>query len=282
MDCNAFELNPAEIPTPIAFREGGRKHRVVHVFRPPLFADWLEYERLLNSSVEITGGYTRFDQARAEASEALWDRVILRVEGYLVGNRLQVTGNSQTEAAGTAPAVTCNLSPVTSLELPSAFPDDWKSKVPLLHKMAAVTLLAQVMTCDANHVEAYSFDPDQTEVFLDAARGGRKYEGLIHVLSRPSVRQQKEFSRVLSSALYVRGSRTEKSLLPSRLKEMVKFYDELILQAKGYCVGPGEPGAHAVPREEAVKYMDAMHKKASISALFSMEDSGPGSENEAE
>jgi hypothetical protein len=284
-----FELCPAEIPTPLTFREGGRKHRVLHVFRPPTFVDWLEYERLLNSSVETTGGYTRFEQARAEAAEAIWNRISLRVEGYMVRPSAAdfipracsepVEGSESDE--GSAP-----------VQLPDAFPDShegprgtWREKVPLLHKMAAVTLLAQVMASDAGDVEAYSFDPDQIQVFLDAARGGRKYEGLIHVLRRPTVRQQKEFSRVVSSALYVRGSRTEKSMLPSRLKEMVKFYDELIVEAKGYCLG-GHPEraerveGSALSREDAIRHMDAMHKKTAVSALFSFEDSGPDSENE--
>jgi len=154
----------------------------------------------LNSSVEITGGCTRFDQARAEASETLWDRCILRVEGYLVAPASPPANRAAETAA---------------LQLLEAFPEAWKEKVPLIHKMAAVTLLAQVSAADSANVEAYCFDPERTEVFLDAARGGQAHYGLVHVLNRPTVRQQKEFSRVVSTAFYVRGSRTEKSLLPS-------------------------------------------------------------------
>lgn len=256
-----FQLRPPEIPASITFREGGRKHRVTHFFRPPEFPDWLEYERLLNSSVEVAGGYTRFDQARADASEALWDRVILRVDGYCIRSS-DVPRSESDEGSAFS-------------ELPDAYPEAWKEKVPLLHKMAAVALLAQVTTANSENLETYSFDPDQTEVPLEAARGGRKYQGLVHVLKRPTVRQQKEFSRVVSSALYVRGSRTEKSLLPSRLKELVKFYDELILEAKGYCLKnhPERSEGSALCREDAIRYMDPMHKKTVISALFNLEDS---------
>ena len=260
---SAFELRPSEILTPISFREGGRKFRVLHAFRPPQFADWLEYETKLNRSVEIVGGQTRFDQERAEAAEAIWNRIVLDVRGYLVPN-------------GSGPA-----------ELTAALPEDWREKVPLMHKMAAVQLLAQVFPSNGDDTELYRFDPDQIEVHLIAARGGCEYSSLVHTLKRPTIRQQKEFSRVLSTAFYVRGSRTEKSLLPSRLREMVKFYDELIVEARGYglCVHPQQsvPAGHrthpaqaaSLSREDAVKWMDALHKQTAISALFSFEDSVP-------
>jgi hypothetical protein len=83
---NTFELQPAEIAIPITFREGGRKFRVTHRFRPPQFSDWLEYELKLNRSVEIVGGHTRFDQERAEAAEVIWNRIALDVHGYFISD----------------------------------------------------------------------------------------------------------------------------------------------------------------------------------------------------
>jgi hypothetical protein len=283
---NAFELKPAEIPTPISFREGGRKFRVLHSFRPPQFADWLEYEMKLNRSVEIVGSQTRFDQERAEAAEAIWDRIALNVEGYLIQSRDRkgagATGPAPMEAGSSDadlpeahPSRANREAPESDLvtghsSLVTFFPDAWRERVPLLHKMAAIQLLAQVFPSDGDETEAYHFDPEQIEVHLVAARGGREHSGLIHTLQRPSIRQQKEFSRVISTAFYVRGSRTEKSLLPSRLREMVRFYDQLVVGVRGYSVN-GEPAT----REDAVKWMDALHKQTAISALFNFEDSGP-------
>jgi hypothetical protein len=134
--------------------------------------------------------------------------------------------------------------------------------------MAAIQLLAQVFPAVTDETEAYYFDPAEVEVHLIAARAGREYSGLLHSLRRPTVRQQKEFSRIVSTALYVRGSRTEKSLLPSRLREMVRFYDELVTAVRGYSVA-GE----IVSREDAVKWMDALHKQTAVAALFNFEDS---------
>jgi len=269
-----FELKPAEIPTPISFREGGRKFRVLHVFRPPAFDDWLEYEQKLQRSVEIVGDATKFDRREAEAAEAVWERIIFRVEGYRLRpsafcplpSIAQAEEGSRQKAEG-------------SVDLMVGCPDGWRDKVDVLHKIAAVRLLAQVYPEEPAEPEPgeagdegsdagkeYCFDPDRVEVRLLAARGGVECDGLVHVLRRPTAREQKEFSRVASSALYVRGSRTEKSLLPSRLREFVRFYDSLIQEVRGY-TAQGLPAT----RDDAVHHMDALHKQTAVSALFSFE-----------
>ncbi len=264
-----FDLRPAEIPTPLTFSEGGRKFRVTHIFRAPEFADWLEYEQKLQRSAEIVGGATRFDRREAEAAEALWDRIALRIERYKIPNPqiAQITQNEEESAAS-----------AKSVDLLLGFPDGWREKVDVFHKAASVRLLAQVYVAEPEAAEAaeaeYLFDPDRVEVRLVAGRGGQEYDGLVHILRRPTARQQKEFSRTVSSALYVRGSRTEKSLLPSRLREMVQFYDELILELRGYVVN-GAPAA----REDAVKWMDALHKQTAVSALFSFDESAPSAQS---
>lgn len=276
-----FELRPAEIPTPITFREGGRKFRVVHVFRVPTFEDWLEYELGLQRSAEIVGDATRLDRREAEAAETIWNRVVLRVEGYRLqpsafrpGSALAVASARADNLAGDPPAAGAlpGKAEGGNTDLLSAFPESWREKVDVLHKIAAVRLLAQVYVAEPDSAGAddgdYLFDPDCVEVHLVAARGGMECNGLAHVLRRPTAREQKEFSRVVSSALYVRGSRTEKSLLPSRLREFVKFYDSLIQEVRGY-VAEGVPAG----REDAVKFMDALHKQTAVSALFSFEDS---------
>jgi hypothetical protein len=275
-----------EIPTPISFREGGRKFRVLHVFRPPAFDDWLEYEQKLQRSVEIVGDATKFDRREAEAAEAVWERIILRVEGYLVTNSSSLgavlaSGGAgiPAGAAGQAGMPAPPSGAQQAAPLQAAFLDCWREKVDVLHKIAAVRLLAQVYPQEFPEPEPgeagddgldaakqYCFDPDRVEVRLLAARGGVECDGLVHVLRRPTAREQKEFSRVASSALYVRGSRAEKSLLPSRLREFVRFYDSLIQEVRGY-TAQGLPAT----RDDAVHHMDALHKQTAASALFSFE-----------
>ena len=259
-----FELRPAEIAAPITFHEGGRRFQVCHILRPPEFDDWVEYENRLNRSVEIVGNTTRFDRDRAEAAEAVWDRTIVRVEGYQVWAPSACRfppSEEPVEQGGPCKAD-------GGRDLQEAFPEGWREKVPLFHEMAAIELLAQVFVAEPEQVEGpYYFDPQQIEVYLVAARGGQEYDGLVHMLRRPTARQQKEFSRVVSTAIYVRGSRTGKSLLPSRLRELARFYDELLLEVSGYALN-GAPAA----REDALRYMDALHKQTAVSALFAPEE----------
>ncbi len=269
-----FELRPNEIPTPISFREGGRKFRVLHVFRAPAFDDWLEYEQKLQRSVEIVGDATKFDRREAEAAEAVWERIIIRVGGYRLRPSAFRHPPSVEEAESSRQKAESSV-----MELMAAFPEEWREKVDVLHKIAAVRLLAQVYPEELPEPEPgeagdegldaakqYCFDPDRVEVRLVAARGGAECDGLVHVLRRPTAREQKEFSRVASSALYVRGSRAEKSLLPSRLREFVRFYDSLIQEVRGYTA----QGLSAT-RDDAVHHMDALHKQTAVSALFSFE-----------
>ena len=261
-----FELRPAEIAAPITFREGGRKFQVSHIVRPPEFDDWVEYENRLNRSVEIVGNTTRFDRDRVAAAEVVWDRAIVRVEGYMVSapSARLVPSSEETEEQ----ARTCQAD--GGVDLQQAFPEGWREKVPLFHKMAAIELLAQVFVAGPEQVEgSYYFDPQQMDVHLVAARDGQEYNGLVHMLRRPTARQQKEFSRTVSTAIYVRGSRTGKSLLPSRLRELARFYDELLLEVSGYALN-GAPAA----REDALRYMDALHKQTAVSALFTPEENG--------
>ena len=260
-----FELRPEEIAAPIMFREGGRKFQVSHILRPPEFDDWMEYENRLNRSMEIVGNTTRFDRDRAEAAEAVWHRTIVRVEGYTVSAhspRLFPLTEEPAEQGSPCKAA-------AGVDLQQAFPEGWREKVPLFHKMATVELLAQVFVAEPEQVEGfYYFDPQQMEVHLVAARGGQEYNGLVHMLRRPTARQQKEFSRIVSTAIYVRGSRTGKSLLPSRLRELARFYDDLLLDVSGYALR-GAP----LTREDALRYMDALHKQTAVSALFAPEES---------
>ena len=242
-----FELKPGEIKTPIAFREGGIRYEVSHIFRPPLLADWLAYENHLNRSVEQLGGNIRFLADEAAAAEAVWDRLSLRTEGYVVGS------GEMSDCEG------------------------WKEKVPLSHKRAGISGLTQVFLAAPKKAaeECYRFNPDQLEVCLAAARGGEIYEELTHVLRRPTAAQDKQFSRQSAEALWVRGSKTSKSLLPSKLRACVEFYDALIVEVRGYVIS-GQP----CTREQAVQFMDSLHKQTVLNGLFTPDLTGPADEEE--
>jgi len=246
----AFELTPVEVRIPVPFQEAGRKFRVTHIFRPALLKDWLEYENRLHLQVEREGNAQRWYDDREEASEAIWNEIVIGVEGYLCSHR-------RTDGAYGAPA---------TQEIMETFPDDWKERVPVDHKVAAISRLARVEPCQPGEEQLYFFDSTRQTVYLEARRDGLVYSGLVHVLRRPALKEKKNFRRIQSSVLHVRGSRKEQSRFPSRLKEFTQFYDELILEVDGYTVS-GRPAT----REDAVRWMDPQHKRAAVISLFAPE-----------
>ena len=202
----------------------------MHIFRLPTAADWIAYDQALNRSAEDAGAYRKFSAETEDASATLWDSAVIRVSGY---------GDDFCERA------------------------EWRGKIPLSHKHGAVRGLAQVFTAEPPDDAPYRFDPEEARVYLDAGRNGKISDGLLHILQRPSTRQQKEYSRLGGSALFVRGSRTAKTILPSRLRELIRLYDQLILSVEGYTVNGAEPS-----REQVIQHMDALHKQTVINELF--------------
>ena len=113
----------------------------------------------------------------------------------------------------------------------------------------------------------FSLDAETVEVRLEASRAGRKHQDLAHVFRAPTAADRLQYSRIISQALYLRGSSRDaglKSLLPSRLPGLVALYDKLIVEARGYAVA-GEPLAG---RAGIVQNMDPLHKKVAVQSLF--------------
>ena len=243
---NNFELNPAEISASISFLDAGRDRPATHFFRPPKTADWLAYDLAINRFAEDQGDTRILCWPTESAMVSLWDKLALRTEGY--------GGFSEQP------------------------PENWKSLVPAPHKLPAVKLLAQVFSKETDEDAGYSFDPSRAQVVLEAGRSGQICSPLRHFLQWPMERQQKDFSALGSRTYIVRGSRTGKTLIPSTLKELVRLYDELILEVQGYTVNGQVP-----TRDQAVQGMDALHKQTVILGLFSAKraDSDAGQEQDA-
>lgn len=224
---NAFELKPPEICMPLVVREGGQEFRFVHAFRAPTFQDWLAYESRIRFSVETVDGAQKSDHDREEAIGELWAEIIIRVEGY------------------TFP------------------PEDWKARVPYAHKEEMINRFASIETSEPGRDQDAAFDAERQTVFLSARRDGVKYKHLQHILRRPDAREKKEWRRIHDSAMQVRGSRADKTLLPSRLRDEARMYDQMLVEVYGYTVG-GNPAS----RQDAIAWMDAQHKKKAMLILF--------------
>ena len=231
---SAFELNPSEIRQPLVIVEGGRRFRVTHIFRPPKLADWKLYQERFGLSKEREGQQEIWSDSREEAAQLMWNEVALGVEGYL---------------------------------LPAGSESDWRDRVPVIHKVMGIDSLARVGVAEEQEEPGYSLESPSRKVYLEARRGGLVYSNLTHVFNEPSELETKKFRRIRASILRVRGSRTDKSIYPSHLAEMVGFYDNLIVEVSGYSFD----GKVSLLRADIVRAMDALHKTSAVISLFNPE-----------
>ena len=266
-----FELAPEEIEVCLRLRGPAGRHELVHCLRPPTFEDWREYERNLRSTVEsVESGEAgeealRFESSALEAAAKLYDRLFRRARGY------------QSDAS---PALPSAALPSTALGTSgTGGTGDGANgvsaeRIPLHHKELVVRGLSEVAPAASGAAEEapgedweavpFLLDAERVEVTLEATRAGAKHAHLVHVFRPPSASERVEHSRIHSQALYVRGSQTLKSLLPSRLPGLVSLYDKLILEARGYAVA-GKP---LTDRAAIVRHMDPLHKKVAVQMVF--------------
>jgi hypothetical protein len=198
--------------------------RVKHFLRPPSQADWEIYDVALKVALERSEEGTALLHEEMAAADVLWRRIILRVEGY--------------EAC-----------------------EDWRDKIPLSHRRAAILPLTQVVSAaerEGDPDAPFQLAVDRIEVELLAAPD---YEGLAHVFRFPNPQDEMEFDRIRSAAVWVRG--TTRSAFPAKLAAYVKLYDRLIIEVRNYTLNGEIPS-----REQAVQLMDAMHKQIALIGLF--------------
>ncbi len=256
-----LELAPEELIVPLKVSFGNAVYRVRHRLRPPAAEDWYAYDAALALAVEEVPlrengdasprepGY-KLEVQSTEAAALLWERLARGIEGYSF-------------AADAA----------------------WRELVPLAHKEAAVRALTLV--APSNHEPeiqkiapssaaplsraesrdasgGFPLEAEQIPVVLEAVVAGRAYPRLLHIFRPPSADDERLYRRLLAETLLVRGSRSARTLIPSRLRALCRFYDRLIVAAKGYCVH-GQPPASSLQLQE---HMDAWHKRVAVQTLF--------------
>lgn len=244
-----FELAPDRIEISLRLNSGGSRYELKHRLRPPRLADWCEYERNLKSTVEApehSPDALQFESASMEAAVALYDSLFLEAEGYCIA----------TEDVG----VTCGQIPAHHKEMVIRGLGD---VAPELAEGAELSEEAG-SPAEKPDVALYSLDSEHVSITLQALARGEKFSGLVHKFSPPTAAHRIQYSRIVSQALYVRGSRSLKTLLPARLPGLVKLYDQLICEAHGYCA----QGSELADRAAIVRHMDPLHKKAAVQELF--------------
>ena len=236
-----FELAAEEIQVCLRLRGPAGRHELRHILRPPRWEDWRDYERSLRSTVETVENdgqeAMRFDSRAMEAAAELYDRLFRSAEGY--------HGNQNG-------CVTAEMIPLPHKEM-------------VVRGLGDVAPATEEETAGEPGAESlFSLDADTVEVALQATRSGKKFRNLAHVFRAPTAADHVEYSRISAQALYVRGSKTLKSILPPRLPGLVALYDRLIQQVRGYGVA-GQPLGE---RAAIVQHMDPLHKKAAVQTLF--------------
>ena len=239
-----FDLAPAELGVPLKAAHAGRTYRLVHKLRPPAHDDWVAYEAALRLSVEELDPAEqdsepryRFDAHNSEAAQLLWERLILAADGY------QHDANDDNDA------------------------DDWKTKVPLAHKEAAVrslTLVAPAELTEAQPGDLLPLTAERIPVILEAARAGEVYPRLVHWFRPPSLEEERRYRRLMAETVLVGGSRGSRALIPARLPALCRLYDSLILSAENYSLD----GSADISPEKLARHMDSWHKRFAVQALF--------------
>jgi hypothetical protein len=143
---------------------------------------------------------------------------------------------------------------------------DWKTQLPLSHRMGVANALIQVSAADPSDDDPIRLG--QETVFLDAVWAGtdrvmRKFCGLRHDFKTPTSEQQRRLSRDSSRSCVVGGSRNGKTMWLGAQPTLAALYDELIVSVEGYAVDGKTPD-----REAIVEYMDTYHKVAAVDWLF--------------
>jgi PAS domain-containing protein len=149
---------------------------------------------------------------------------------------------------------------------------DWKSALPMAHRMAVANILRSVGLSDRPQSDDEPLS-ELIEISLDAAwtcgDDGKvtMYNGLIHRFRQPSIEQLKRFN---SEAARVRVSGTAENgvtTYPVRQAIAMRLYDELIESIDGYSIGGIElHDVEAIRRE-----MDGLHKAHAVLGIFSRE-----------
>ena len=178
----------------VRFRNGPKIFR--HVFRRIAAADWVAYydATVVEDATQDGGAARSFYQD--EASLILFDRIILRVEGY------------QTRDG----------------RAPEALPT-WPECIPLNHRLHAIKLL--VANYAGIATDTFEIGADGESVSFVAVRAedsmAQQFFGVIHRFCAPTADHRQRFLRA-------------KSQWPSSARAFATLYDELAVSADGYSV----------------------------------------------
>jgi hypothetical protein len=229
-------LLPLDAPRSVAFKT--KTGAFVYSFRRISLEDWQRYfASIVNQTIQTKAGRDQVFETESALLD-LVDRALKSVEGY-----------------GDLSAL-----------------DEWKSSLPLRHRLAAGMALRSVVATPRNDEQPIVCAV--LEISLDANWGATddgkttQYSGLIHRFRQPGIADLKRFNFESARTRLTGTPEMSITSYPSRQAIAMKIYDDLIDSVDGYCVG--DLPLSSV--EEIRREMDGAHKAAAALALFEQGD----------
>ena len=237
-----YDLSLEECFFTIREVRGDQKFLLKHVFRVPTFEDWVEYHKG-TAQLGLSKGRDTIEMSnvRQERDTWLWEELIVKVEGYLWKGK-----------------------PITESK-------DWKEKIPLAHKLEAVSgfLLSgrEDVPAEAELIEAEGFDLAEGGVEMKFAifQNG-KTERVSFSFISPEASDYLRFSRLTSKMQLQRTKQRNVSAIrvPTDIRPFVELFDKLIDKVGGYIFD----GKDVMLVPDWKDKIDALQKRMAVQEIF--------------
>ena len=246
-----YDLSLKECFFTIREIRGDQKFLLKHVFRVPALEDWVDYHKGA-SQLGLSKGKDTIEMSnvRQERDQALWERLIVKVEGYLW------KGKAITEQK------------------------DWKERIPLGHKLEAISgfLLSgrEDVPEEAALIEATGFDLAEGGIEMKFAifQNGVTERVVFH-FSAPEASDYLRHTRLTSKMQLQRTKQRNVSAIrvPTDIRPFVELFDKLIQKVEGY-VFEGKDVMEVADWKDKI---DALQKRMAVQEVFTVslqEDEG--------
>lgn len=235
-----FELALKKCYFKVREEKGDRVLVVTHHFRPPFSEDWFDFFRG-TSQLGLSKGRDVIEMSNAgqEKDEEFWEKLILEVEGYQINGR-------------------------PLMEFP-----EWKSKVPLTHKLNAIAGFMYFFRVglDENPVEETVLDLGETttKISFDALQLSKPCQ-VSFEFAVPEPSDYIRYSRATARMQIVRTKQrgVSKLQVPSNVQLLVELFNKLVVVAEGYSYD----GKALMDFPDWKDKIDVYHKREAVRELF--------------
>jgi len=237
-----YDLSLKECFFTIREIRGDQKFLLKHVFRVPTLEDWVDYHKG-TTQLGLSKGkdIIEMSNVRQERDAWLWETLVVKVEGYLWKGK------------------------------PIIESKDWKEKIPLGHKLEAISgfLLSgrEDVPEEASLIEAEGFDLAESGVEMKFAifQNGATERVVFH-FNAPEASDYLRFTRLTSKMQLQRTKQRNVSAIrvPTDIRPFVELFDKLISKVEGYIF----EGKDVMEVSDWKDKIDALQKRMAVQEIF--------------